>query len=213
MSDEASSYSILDSWTPKTMLGRLVKEGKISSLEEIFQRGFRIREPEIVDVLLPRLTEEVISIDLVQKQTDAGERNRFRALAVVGDMGGHVGLGRGKAVQVRDAIEKAVADAKKNIIVVRRGCGSWECRCNSPHSLPFIVEGSCGSVRVKLMPGPRGLGLVIGDTAKTVLRMAGIQDCWSFTRGSTSTAISFANATFEALKKTATTLTPELWGV
>ena len=72
-------------WTPRTKIGKLVQEGKITSLEEIFIQGQRILESEIVDVLLPNLQESVLGISLVQKQTDAGERSRFKAVVVVGD--------------------------------------------------------------------------------------------------------------------------------
>ncbi|MGQ9514533.1 MAG: 30S ribosomal protein S5 [Thermoproteota archaeon] len=207
----SSKQETTEQWTPRTELGKLVQEGKITSLDEVFERGMKIREPQIVDLLLPRITEEVVTIDLVQKQTDAGERNRYRVLVVVGDGDGHVGLGVGKARQVRNAIEKGVASAKLNITPVRRGCGSYECRCGQPHSLLFAVSGKSGSVRIFLYPAPRGLGLVTGDTPKIVLRLAGISDCWSRSDGSTSTKLSFAVATFDALRKTFSVLTPDLW--
>jgi len=200
-----------EQWVPRTRLGRMVLEGKITSLAEIFQQGWKIREVEIVDLLLPELRDEVIDINLVQKQTDAGERSKFRALVAVGNEDGFVGLGLGKARRVRTAIEKAIVDAKLNIFPVRRGCGSWECACGEPHSLPFRVVGRCGSVEVHLIPGPKGLGLVIGDTAKVILRLAGVKDCWSKTFGSTQTAVSFAYATFDALKKTVKVMTPRDW--
>jgi len=200
-----------EEWRPRTELGRMVMEGKITSIYEIFEMGYRIKEVEIVDALLPDLVDEVIDITLVQKQTDAGERSRFRALVAVGNMDGLVGVGLGKAQRVRTAIEKAIRDAKLNIYPIRRGCGSWECGCGEPHSLPFKVWGKCGSVEVTLIPGPKGLGLVIGDTAKTVLRLAGVKDCWSKTRGDTRTAVSFAYATFNALKMTWKMMTPRDW--
>lgn len=200
-----------EEWKPRTELGKLVQQGKVATLDEVFERGMRIREPQIVDLMLPRLTEEVVTIDLVQKQTDAGERNRYRVLVVVGDRDGHVGLAVGKARQVRKAIEKGVASAKMNIHPIRRGCGSYECRCGKPHSLLFAVSGKRGSVKIELYPAPRGLGIVTGDTSKIVLRLAGISDCWSRSEGSTSTKLSFAAATFDALKKTIAVLTPDLW--
>ncbi len=71
-----------------------------------------------------------------------------------------------------------------------------------PHSIPFAVEGKEGSVRVKLMPGPRGLGLVIGDVGKKILTLAGVQDVWSQTLGETRTTVNFAKAVFNALYNT-----------
>lgn len=199
-------------WVPRTKVGRLVYEGRISSLEELFANGLRIQEPEIVDVLVPGLQEEVVTINLVQKQTDAGERSRFKAVVAVGNGDGVIGLGSGKARHVRPAIEKAARDARLNAVIIRRGCGSWECGCGQPHSLPFRVEGKCGAVRVVLLPGPRGLGLVAGETAKIILRLAGIKDCWLRSYGPTRTVPSFAYAVFDALKQTYRMVTPEDWG-
>ena len=201
----------LEEWQPKTRVGRLVKEGKIVSIDEIFEQNLRISEPEIVDYLLPDLQHEVIDIGIVQKQTDAGEISRFKAVVVVGNMNGYVGIGAGKARQLRFAIQKALLNAKLNIIPVKRGCGSWECRCGEPHSVPFVVRGKSGSVEVILKPAPKGTGLVIGDTGKKVLKYAGIKDIWSFSRGETRTTYNFAMAVYNALKMTYKTVTPEDW--
>lgn len=201
----------LEEWVPKTKLGRMVREGKITSIEEIFMEGYRIREPEIVDILISDLEEEVINISLVQKQTDAGEQSRFKAIVAVGNRDGYIGLGSGKARQVRTAIEKAALDARLNITPVRRGCGSWECGCGKPHSLPFQVRGKCGSVEIVLIPGPRGLGLVASEIAKIILGLAGVKDCWTRSYGSTRTVPSFAYAVFDALKKTYELVTPSDW--
>jgi small subunit ribosomal protein S5 len=115
----------LEQWVPKTRLGKLVQEGKITSIEEVFTEGLPIKEPQIVDALIPEIKEEVINISLVQKQTDAGEKSRFKAIVAVGNREGYIGLGSGKASQVRTAIEKGAAEARLNLIPVRRGCGSW----------------------------------------------------------------------------------------
>jgi small subunit ribosomal protein S5 len=189
----------------------MVLEGKISSLEEIFVNGFKISEPQIVDVLIPNLEEEVINISLVQKQTDAGEKSRFKAIVAVGNRNGYIGIGSGKDVQVRNAIEKAAKNARLNISLIQRGCGSWECGCGQPHSLPFEVTGKCGAVKIKIIPGPRGLGLVAGEVAKVILRLAGIKDCWTRSYGPTRTVPSFTYALFDALKKTYEVVTPSDW--
>jgi len=201
----------LEEWVPRTKVGRMVKEGKITSMEELFANNLRITEVEIVDHLLPGLEQEVLDINLVQKQTAAGERSRFRAIAIVGNRDGYVGLGTGKAVHVVSAIEKAVKNAKLNIIPVRRGCGSWECACGAPHSLPTKVEGKRGSVRIELIPGPRGLGIVAGEAARIVLELAGVKDVWTRTYGETRTTLSFAGATFEALRNTNKIVLPSMW--
>lgn len=192
----------LEEWVPKTRLGRMVKEGRIVSIKDIFDNNMVIQEPEIVDYLLPDLKYEIIDVSIVQKQTDAGELTRFRALVVAGNFNGYVGIGFGKAKQLRQAIEKALVDAKLSITPVRRGCGSWECSCRDPHSLPFTVIGKSGSVVIKLMPAPKGTGLVAGEVAKVVLRYAGINDAWTWSKGETRTTLNFALATYEALKNT-----------
>jgi len=188
-----------------------VFEGQISSIYEVFAEGHRIKEVEIVDLLVPDLKDEVIHINLVQKQTDAGESSRFTALVAVGNGSGLVGVGMGKAQRVRNAIEKGIRLAKLNLQPIRMGCGSWECDCGEGHTLPFKVQGKAGSVVITLLPGPRGLGLVVGDTAKVVLRLAGVKDCWSKCIGQTATRTSFAFATFEALKQTTSVMTPQDW--
>ncbi len=201
----------LDNWVPKTQLGRQVYEGQVSSIYEIFEEGHRIKEVEIVDVLVPDLKDEVININLVQKQTDAGESSRFTALVAVGNENGLIGIGLGKAKRVRNAIEKGIRLAKLSLHPIKMGCGSWECDCGEGHTLPFKVRGKAGSVVVTLLPGPQGLGLVAGDTAKVVLKMSGIKDCWSKSIGKTTTTNSFAFATFEALKQTMSIMTPKDW--
>ena len=203
----------LENWVPKTQLGRMVMEGQISSIYEIFEEGYKIKEVEIIDVLVPDLRDDVIDINLVQKQTDAGERSRFRAIVVVGNGDGLIGLGMGKARRVRNAIEKGIRNAKLNLYPIRRGCGSWECDCGEPHTLPFKVQGKSGSVVVTLIPGAKGLGLVAGDIAKRILAMAGIKDCWSKSIGATKTTSSFSQATFDALKNSVKLMTPRDWAV
>jgi len=200
-----------EEWKPRTKVGQLVKEGKITSMKELFERNLPITEPEIVDVLLPKLKYEVIDIRIVQKQTDAGEISRYKVLVVMGNMDGYVSYGTGKAKQLRVAIQKAIKDAKMNIIPVRRGCGSWECTCGEPHSLPFKVYGKAGSVEVLLMPAPKGTGLVVGPALKTLLTYAGIKDAWSLTRGATYTTENFIKAGYNALYNTYKFVTPMDW--
>jgi len=189
-------------WVPLTGLGRLVKAGEMKSIDEILTSGKPIKEPEIVDAFLPDLVDEVLDINMVQRMTDSGRRVKFRAVVVVGNRDGYIGFGQGKDTQVGDAIKKAIINAKINLIKVRRGCGSWECGCNFPHSIPMQVTGDAGSVRVTLRPAPQGIGLVTGDIGKKVLELAGIKDVWAQTQGQTRTTINYAKATFNALKAT-----------
>jgi len=198
-------------WIPKTKVGRMVQAGQIVSLEDIFTQGLKIKEPEIVDVLLPGLKQEVLGIGFVQKQTDAGEKSRFKAIVAVGNGTGFLGVGGAKARQVRSAIDKATLQAKLDVVPIKRGCGSWECGCGQAHSIPFRVRGKCGSVAMEIIPGPRGLGLVGGETPKTVLTLAGVKDCWTRSFGSTSTLGSMAYAVYEALRSTYGIVTPKDW--
>jgi small subunit ribosomal protein S5 len=201
-----SSYGKLDRreeeevWIPRTKLGRLVNEGKIVSLDEIFRGGQRVREAEIVKKLLPDLRNEVVGVSVVQKQTDAGELTRFSAVVAVGNGAGWFGVGKGKAMQTREAIDKATSAALLNIIPVKLGCGSWECRCGRAHSVPYRIRGKAGSVTIEVIPGPRALGLVAGPNLKNLLQLAGVKDAWIRTFGSTNTTSSLANAVYDAFR-------------
>lgn len=189
-------------WEPETRLGMMVKNGEITTIKEALATGLPIREPEIVDILLPNLEDEVLDVNMVQRMTDSGRRVRFAIMTVVGNGNGYVGLGGSKGKEVGPAIRKAIDNAKLNIIEIRRGCGSWECGCNTPHTLPFMVDGKSGSTEVIFRPAPQGVGLAVGDVAKHILRLSGIKDAWGFTRGETRTTINYAKAVFSALKNT-----------
>lgn len=191
-------------WFPQTRLGKLVKEGQVTTMSEALASGLPIREYQIVDALLPEIRDEVLDINMVQRMTDSGRRVKFRATVIVGNGDGFIGIGEGKDVQVGVAIRKAIDTAKMNIISIKRGCGSWECGCGLGHTVPFEVMGKAGSVEVSLKPAPRGLGLASGGTAKKVLEIAGIKDVWTKVSGETRTTINFAKATFDALMRTTT---------
>ncbi len=202
----------IESWIPRTQVGRMVKEGTIASIYDIFRDSLKIDDVRIVDFLVPNLTENVLDVGRVQRQTDAGRKTLFVATAGVGNKNGIVGVAQAKAAGVGTAIRNAIILAKLNIIPVKRGCGSWECTCSNPHSVPFQIEGKVGSVRVVLKPAPKGLGLVIGDAAKSVLELAGISDIWSKTFGDTRTTQNFSKAIFEALRSTYEISHPSEWG-
>jgi small subunit ribosomal protein S5 len=189
-------------WKPRTELGIMVAEGKINSMDQIYENGMRIQEFEIVKHLLPDIKTSVIHVGIVQKQTDAGEMTRFSALVAAGNEAGWFGIGMGKASQMRIAIDKATTNSYLNIIPVKLGCGSWECRCNQFHSIPFKVSGKGGSVTIELAPGPRGLGLVAGENIRALLKLAGIRDAWTKSFGSTNTMTSTSIAIFNALRGT-----------
>lgn len=189
-------------WQPSTTIGKLVKEGKIKDISQILRSGKKIMEPEIVNALVPDLREEILSIGLMQRMHKSGRRVRYRVVSVVGNGDGLVGVGKASTREIGPAIRKSINNAKLNLIEIARGCGSWECGCNRPHSLPAEVTGKCGSVIVTLKPGPRGLGLVGADVPSTILKMAGVKDGWTTSKGSTRTTTNFAFAVFDALKQT-----------
>ena len=122
-------------------------------------------------------------------------------MAVIGDKNGHVGIGMGKAKETLPARAKALRQAKLDVIRIKRGYESKE-EGTEPHTVPFIVEGKCGSVRLKLIPAPRGTGLVVGNEIKKILRLAGIKDVYGVSRGQTRTTFNVAKACINALRKT-----------
>jgi len=197
------SWKAEEKWTPTTRLGVLVQKGEIRSMEEALKSRYPLKEYQIVDTLLPDLSEEVLDINLVQRMTDSGRRVKFRVCVIVGDKEGYLGIGLGKDALVRSGIEKAVRVAKTNITYIERGCGSWECDCKDTHSIPFKVIGKSGSVEITLKPAPKGIGLAAGDVPKRVAEFAGVNDIWAKTRGKTRTTFNLAMATYNALKSTA----------
>merc|ERR1711934_1270291 len=192
----------------------LVKAGKIGSFEEIFRFAIPIKEPQIVDALVKKnnntLKEEVMKVKPVQKQTKAGQRTRFKAWVLIGDEAGHIGLGQKAHKEVQGAIKGATLDAKMHFYPVRKGY--WGNKIGQPHTVPMSISAKNGSVRVRLVPAPRGTGIVGAPTSKKVLQFAGISDCYTQSRGSTKTKGNFLYAVFFALIKTYNFLTPEFWG-
>ena len=189
-------------WIPKTILGKKLPSDEITTMEEIYEKGYRIQEAGIVKKLLPDLKTQVIDVGLIQKMTPNGQSTRFKALVAAGNENGWLGIGLGKSKQMRIAIEKANNAAYLNVSPVKLGCGSWECRCDQKHSVPFKVKGKGGSVTIEILPGPRGLGLVAGGKIRNLLRLAGLKDAWTYTKGSTTTMNSTSKALLECLRQT-----------
>merc|ERR1712093_566293 len=130
-------------------------------------------------------------------------------MGAVGDQNGHVALGVKCSKEVATAIRGAIILAKISVVPVRRGY--WGAKIGQPHTVPCKVTGKCGSVRVRLIPAPRGTGLVAAPAPKKMLSMAGIKDCYTSSRGHTRTMGNFIKAVFYALRKTYSYLSPELW--
>ena len=188
---------------PRTRLGRMVVSGEITTFEQAVASRLPIREPEIVDAFFqPNLFVEMIGRPRrIQRMTDSGQRTRFNVMVVVGNKDGIVGLATSKGKEVAITIQKATNQAKLNMIAIRRGNGSWESGGGPGRSVPMKITGRAGSTRITLMPAPTGKGLVIGETGRLILQMAGITDVWSSSKGQTRTQYNFARATFNALKQ------------
>jgi ribosomal protein uS5 len=190
----------------------MVNNKEITSLEQIFKLALPIKEVEIVDKLIKAedYKEEVMKVKPVQKMTTAGQRTRFKVWVLIGDGLGHIGLGQKAHKEVQGAVKGAIRDAKMNMVPVRMSY--WGNYIGQPHTIPFKVSGKEGSVAIRLVPAPRGTGLVGGQASKKVLQIAGIKDCYTQSTGKTKTKGNFIFATFKALKKTYTQMNPNFWG-
>ncbi|HIJ99687.1 TPA: 30S ribosomal protein S5 [archaeon] len=199
----------LENWKPKTELGREVLAGNYESLDSIWDNAKVIREPEIVDFLLPGLEERILKIGKgqrpfkwVQRMTDSGRRSKYFVAAAVGDKNGYVGFGIGRAKDFGGAISQAMRRARLNLTKVEFGSGSWdEASSEGKHSIPYKVTGKCSSVSLDLLPAPKGTGLVANKISSDLISLAGISDLWTKSRGHTKTRVNMAAATFNALKK------------
>lgn len=133
--------------------------------------------------------ETVIQIDRVTRVVKGGRRLRFRATVVIGNRRGKVGLGLGKSVEVAGAIQKAVAQAKRNMITVPLDKGT----------VPHDVQVKFKSSKIRILPAGPGTGIIAGGSVRKVLELAGIKNVLSKSLGS-SNRVNNAKATIEGLK-------------
>ncbi|ELZ99104.1 30S ribosomal protein S5P [Haloferax mediterranei ATCC 33500] len=186
----------------------MVQNGDVTSMDQALETGLPLKEPQIVDQLLPGMDDEVLDINMVQRMTDSGRRVKFRCVVAVGNRDGYLGYAEARDDQVGGAIQKAIEVAKLNIIKVDRGSGSWEDRAGGLNSLSRKAEGKAGSVTVRIIPAPQGLGLAAAETVRNILELAGIQDAWTKSDGNTRTTVNLAKATYNALKNASQSRTP-----
>ena len=144
---------------------------------------------QIIDARQLDLQEKVVEVRRVTKVVKGGRNFRFAALVVVGDENGHVGIGSGKAMEVPDAIRKAVEDAKKNLIKVPM-VGT---------TIPHEVIGHFGAGIIIIMPAQEGTGVIAGGAARDLLELAGLKDVRAKCLGSRNPR-NMVNATIEGLK-------------
>ncbi|MCK5107245.1 MAG: 30S ribosomal protein S5 [Nanoarchaeota archaeon] len=213
--DSRNAFDV-GAWQPKTGLSLQVKTGEIKDIDEILNKGLKILEPEVLDVLMPDLEKDLLLIGQskgkfgggqrrvfkqTQKKTPEGNKPHFATFAVVGNKNGYIGVGYGKSKETVPAREKAFRNAKLDIMKIKRGCGSWQCGCKSPHSIPFAVEGKCSSVRIILIPAPKGTGLKVEKSCARILELAGVKDVWSKSFGQTKSKINLIKALMAALNQ------------
>jgi small subunit ribosomal protein S5 len=136
------------------------------------------------------LTDKLVYVNRVAKVVKGGKRMSFSALVVTGDGAGHVGVGLGKANEVPVAINKANADARKNLISVRME-GS---------SIPHEIELKMGSAKILLKPAAPGTGIIAGGSMRAVLELSGVKDILTKSLG-TSNKTNVARATVLALSR------------
>lgn len=133
--------------------------------------------------------ERVIQIRRVTKVVKGGKKLSFRAVVVVGNEKGQVGVGVGKAADVVGAVRKGVADGKKHLVTVP---------ITRSDSIPQPIHGIAGAARVMTRPAAPGTGVIAGGAVRTVLELAGVKNVLAKQLGS-SNPLNNARATLNAL--------------
>ena len=121
---------------------------------------------EKIDASALNLNEKLVSLSRVSKTVKGGRNMKFAALMVVGDGNGVVGVGLGKSVEIPDAVNKGIEDAKKNLVRISlKGT-----------TIPHEIVACYGASRVVLKPAAKGTGVIAGGAVRSVLEMAGVKD-------------------------------------
>ncbi len=153
------------------------------------RKGQRRRKIETVEPVESEWKEQVVQIRRVTKVVKGGKKLSFRAIVIVGNKKGQVGMGVAKAAEVIVAIQKAVADGRKNLITVPI----------FKTTIPHMITGRSGAGNVVLKPASQGTGVIAGGAVRAVLELSGIENILSKSLGSKS-PLNAANATLNALK-------------
>lgn len=153
-------------------------------------RGRKQRIENVEEKPQSEWTERVVQISRVTKVVKGGKKLSFRAIVIVGNQKGQVGVGCAKASEVIIAIQKAIADGRKNLITVPI----------FKTTIPHPITGKSGAGAVMLRPASEGTGIIAGGAVRSVLELAGIENILSKSLGSKS-PLNAANATLDALKK------------
>ena len=145
------------------------------------------RQPRVVEN--DGIDKKLVNVNRVTKVVKGGRTMRFAALVVVGDKNGKVGIGTGKAAEVPNAIEKATARAKKDMVKIAL----------DGTTIPHEVIGKFGRCSVKMLPSAEGTGVIAGGSVRAILELAGIRDVVSKSLGA-RTKLNMARAAMNALK-------------
>lgn len=156
---------------------------KTSKPDRQQRRGDRRREPS-------EFSETTLSVDRVTRVVKGGRRMRFRAIVIVGNKKGKVGLGTGKANEVQTAVQKATKDAKRNMVTIPLKKGT----------IVHEIEQKFKSARIRLLPASEGTGIIAGGAVRVVLEHAGIKDVLGKRMGTRNHLVN-AQATMRALSR------------
>ena len=211
---EIKLYDEIDEWVPYTNLGRLTKLGYIRNIDQIFYHSIPIKEYQIVDFFLnnknnQKLNIKCFKIQTVQNHTRTGQKIKYKVISGIGDENGHIGIGIKTGNNIKIALKRAIIDAKLNVIPVKRGF--FKDNIGSPHTIGLTTIGKCCSVKLKLIPAPKGIGINGSYITKELLKLVGIKDIYIKSFGNKSNIDNYIKAIFNALYNTNKYLTPDLW--